>query len=311
MAKAKVTKKIVVRTPSTLKGKVDGLIETNNELTAEAQRLVRYALLDIAKSDSGGEGLSMDFDKFNIMVSLEGKSLTGKHKKDGSTLGHFTFKDVWQDKNGKTFRLICINPFKLNDMDAAQFFETCYHEAVHAYCDYIGQDGVTKDADGKTLKRDTSKNGWYHTEVFRNFGEMSGVLEITKKDHDSVGYRSKLSEKGTKVVKKLKVMEPSIFRIAEPKVDTPAKEKRVKLECSGCPMGGYVAIGTYLDNLYSVASRKLNSTIIEPLGEIRAKRTLRVLDFEPAVLAGLARKLSVQRCEACDIGMFPAENWTP
>mgnify|MGYP005826443935 CR=1 FL=1 len=296
---------------TTLKNRIDKLVTTNNQLTAEIERLVKWSLLNLAQSDAGGEGLEMEMDKFRIIVSLEGATVNGSAKKDSARWGHFTRNSVWTASDGTKYNQICVNPFVLDSMDAGQFFEVCYHEAVHAYCQYIGHDGTDKPTD-------CSANG-RHTKVFARFAEIGGVLEaVPVSSH--YGHITKLTPKGEKLVKKLKVLTPKISRDLNPKVK--AMPKRMTLQCDQCGLSCQLTHGQYLTNLIKVIDPfKAGNTggsrtsdderfLLNHLWDIscnRADESIKLSDFDHGsrILMDWVMEYQILNCMVCDHGIRP------
>jgi hypothetical protein len=251
-------KKQATMKDSTLASRVEDRVSSTAALVAECERLVKASLVDLSASVHGED---MDIEKFKILVTLEApKNTNGNSKKDRDNLGHFTVTDQWWDAEGIGHRAININPFRLKDMSGPALFEVAYHEAVHAFCSYLGYDGKTKDDNGKKKPSDCSANG-RHTKTFKEFGEVRGILDVYK-IAGYVGHASRLTEKGEKMAAKLKAKAPSYYKVLPEAKPKNPKKKRVTLTCMSCDTKVGMPVGVYMEQLKRMGASALEDTSV-------------------------------------------------
>ena len=235
---------------SKVKAQIKGNIKSLGETVDEVTRIIRECSVHYAGQINNAELL--DLNKFEILVTLEApKNSAGTNSKDRITMGHFTLGNEWTDKkSGKTFRAINLNPFLLESMDYKGIFETCYHEVIHAFNDYlnVGDDPKLQDC---------GKNG-RHKKLFATAADASQLIEAYKVE-DYRGYATKLTSVGEAAFKKAnspfkwdKTVPLYYKDLPEAKEKQAPKAKRLALECYECGDQYSQAVGNYKQKLVKV-----------------------------------------------------------
>ena len=233
-----------------VKAKIKSNIKSLGGTVDEVTRIIRECSVHLAGQIGNAE--LMDLDKFEILVTLEApKNSAGTNSKDRITKGHFTTVNEWTDKySKKSFRAINLNPFLLEDMGPEGIFETCYHEVVHAFNDYMNIEDSPK-------MQDCGKNG-KHKKLFAKTANSSQLIEAFKVE-DYRGFDTKLTALGKQEFKrgnspfKWDKTVPLYYRdLPEEKEKAAPKAKRLALECNECGDQYSQAVGNYKQKLVKV-----------------------------------------------------------
>jgi len=234
---------------SKVKTKIKANIKSLGETVDEVTRIIRECSVHYAGQINNAELL--DLNKFEILVTLEApKNSAGTNNKDRITMGHFTLGNEWTDKKGKKYRAINLNPFLLESMDYKGIFETCYHEVIHAFNDYLNVEDDPKLVD-------CGKNG-RHKKLFATAADASQLIEAYKVN-DYRGYATKLTSVGEAAFKKAnspfkwdKTVPLYYKDLPEAKEKQAPKAKRLALECYECGDQYSQAVGNYKQKLVKV-----------------------------------------------------------
>lgn len=235
---------------SKVKAQIKSNIKSLGATVDEVTRIIRECSVHLAGQIGNAE--LMDLNKFEILVTLEApKNSAGTNKKDRITKGHFTTVNEWTDKySKKSFRAINLNPFLLEDMGPEGIFETCYHEVVHAFNDYMNIEDSPK-------MQDCGKNG-KHKKLFAKTANSTQLIEAFKVE-DYRGFDTKLTALGKQEFKrgnspfKWDKTVPLYYRdLPEEKEKAAPKAKRLALECYECGDQYSQAVGNYKQKLVKV-----------------------------------------------------------